>query len=395
MMNSSRIFMVVVALSLLAGAPFAYGGDRNAAQKQYQSIQREMREKKKAIKQADRKARSILSEMEKIDRDIGRGSLELKDRQRQLREAEEALRKVERSNADVSRELARLKEVYGRRVRALYKAGRSGDVAAVLFAPDSRGADKQVKYLGMIAERDRMLMKEYGIALERLSEQQAEIARQKEALLSRQRTVEVKKAELESRKRAKTSLLAEVKGEKELYTETLRELEESSVSLWAMIRRSEQERKGAARPLPPAGAVAASPDKNRLPWPVEGRVITRFGMQRHPEFGTMVYRRGIEIEAREGEPVRAVSDGQVAYADWYKGYGKLIIIDHGAGFYTLYGNLSRLDLKKDDRAARNQVIGLAGDTGSLKGPKLYFEVRRNGQAQDPLAWLSARQGASR
>jgi septal ring factor EnvC (AmiA/AmiB activator) len=113
-------------------------------------------------------------------------------------------------------------------------------------------------------------------------------------------------------------------------------------------------------------------------------------MQRHPQFGTMVFRRGIEIEVREGASVRAVSDGQVAYADWYKGYGKLVIIEHGPGFYTLYGNLSRLDLNKGDRVVKGQVIGLAGDTGSLKGTKLYFEIRQNGEAQDPLTWLARR-----
>ena len=111
-------------------------------------------------------------------------------------------------------------------------------------------------------------------------------------------------------------------------------------------------------------------------------------MQRHPQFGTMVYRRGIEIQAHEGEPVHAVRDGQVAYADWYKGYGKLMILDHGNGFYTLYGNLSRLDLNRGAQAVGGQVIGLAGDTGSLKGSKLYFEIRRNGEAQDPLLWLA-------
>ena len=113
-------------------------------------------------------------------------------------------------------------------------------------------------------------------------------------------------------------------------------------------------------------------------------------MQRHPQFGTMVYRRGIEIQAREGDSVRAVRDGQVVFADWYKGYGKLIILDHGGGFYTLYGNLSRLDLIKGERVTSGQVLGLAGETGSLKGSKLYFEVRRNGEAQDPLRWLAKR-----
>ena len=113
-------------------------------------------------------------------------------------------------------------------------------------------------------------------------------------------------------------------------------------------------------------------------------------MQRHPEFGTTVFRRGIEINARPGEEVHAVDDGSVAFADWYEGYGKLVIVDHGAGVYSLYGHLSRHDLNKGDQVQRGQTIGLVGDTGSSKGAKLYFEMRSNGEAQDPLAWLAQR-----
>jgi septal ring factor EnvC (AmiA/AmiB activator) len=104
----------------------------------------------------------------------------------------------------------------------------------------------------------------------------------------------------------------------------------------------------------------------------------------------MVFRRGIEIEVREGQTVRAVESGQVAYADWYRGFGKLVILDQGSGFYTLYGNLSKLEFKKGDRVSRGQTIGLAGETGSLKGAKLYFEIRRKGEAEDPLLWLAKR-----
>jgi septal ring factor EnvC (AmiA/AmiB activator) len=242
----------------------------------------------------------------------------------------------------------------------------------------------------MIAERDRALMKEYGSALDRLAARQAEIADMKQDILARKRTIEVKKVELEAQKRKKADILASVRKEKSLYELTLRELEESSASLWAMIKMSEQEKKEAKTvgPISPTGGGSLSTDGARLPWPVEGQVLTRFGMQRHPQFGTAVFRRGIEIAASIGDEIRAVSDGVVAYADWYKGYGKLIILEHGNGFYTLYGNLSHLDAQKGSRVAKGQMIGKAGDTGSMKGANLYFERRRNGEAQDPLTWLT-------
>lgn len=380
--------MLAVALVLCMGpgGPSAYGHNEKADKKALERIKREMHEKKKEIKRANRKERSILSDLEKIDRGIQSGGAELADHQKRLRDAEAGLREVEQNNAEISRKLAGLKQIYGQRLRALYKMSRSGN-AVVLSMDSLSGALKRVTYLSMIAERDRTIMKEYDSALDRLAARQAEIAEKKEDILARKRTIEVTKMELEARKRKKAEILAGVRQEKSLYEQTLRELEESSAGLWAMIKRSEREKNAAASSTPlHRGPFYA--DRTRLPWPVEGKVLTRFGMQRHPQFGTMVFRRGIEIEAQKGEAVRAVSDGQVAYADWYKGYGKLIILDHGNGFYTLYGNLSRLDLNKGDRAVKGGVIGLAGDTGSMKGSKLYFEIRRNGEAQDPLAWLA-------
>lgn len=388
-------FLVLVAVFFLclSGLPVADAkDDATVSRKELQRIKREMREKKKEIKRADRKERSILSDLERMDREVQAGKAELAAQQKRLREAEASLRHVEKSNADIIRELARLKQMYGMRVRALYKMSRNGYAAAMLVSDDQGDSLKRIKYLSMIAERDRVLIRDYGNSLNRLAVQQAEIAEKKQAFVERQREIEIKKTEQEARKREKAVLLANVREKKGLYEQTLHELEESSASLWGMIRKAEQERKATkASQQPPKQPVHFSNiDSSRLPWPLEGQVLTRFGTQRHPQFKTMVFRRGIEIAAREGEPVHAVSDGQVAYADWYKGYGKLMIIEHAAGFYTLYGNLSRLDLNKGDRVLRSQVIGLAGDTGSLKGSKLYFEIRRNGEAQDPLLWLAKR-----
>ncbi len=384
MMTGSRVFILVVLLSLLSGGFSAFGADKTADKKELQRIKREMREKKKKLKRADRKERSILSDLEKIDRGIQKGSRELKNQQRWLRESKEALREVEKNNAALNRELDVLKQYYGRRLRALYKMRRGGYAAAILSPNGTGQTVKRIKYLGMIAERDRVVMQEYGNTLTILAARLEEIAEKKKDLLARRRAVKSKKSALKARRRKKAVILASVRQKKGLYEQSLRELEEASASLWAMIKRREKSKWFSKSTTPDS----QDRDWQRLPWPLKGQVLTKFGMQRHPQFGTMVFRRGIEIKAHEGESVRAVRDGQVAYADWYKGYGKLVILNHGSGFYTLYGNLSRLNLSKDDRVARGQVLGLAGETGSLKGPALYFEIRRNGKAQDPLQWLA-------
>src|SRR5512143_649629 len=391
-MKGSRLFLCAALLALGAGivaSPgYSEGGPADTKQ-EFERITREMKEKKREIKRAKSREHSVLAALETIDRDILAGSAELANQRRRLKEAEDAEREIETSSDRLGRELAGMKRVYAMRLRALYRISRSG-VAVIDPSDGMGGVIKQVKYLRSIAERDRTIIRDYGNTLNRLRMQRADLAQKKEEMLRRRQAVEAQKTGLEAKRRQKSSILSAVRQQKGLQEQTLRELEEASASLWAMIGTDERERRSAAARKPPPGPheEGAAVARGRLPWPAEGPLLTRFGMQRHPQFGTMVFRRGIEIEVREGETVRAVEGGQVAYADWYRGYGKLVILDHGGGFYSLYGNLSKLDLNKGDRVSRGQAIGLAGETGSLKGAKLYFEIRRKGEAEDPLLWLA-------
>lgn len=393
-MKGSRLFLSAVLLVLatgIAAAPGYGAGEPSETKKEFERVTREMKEKKKEIKRAKSREHSVLSALEKIDRDILAGSAEFADQRRRLKEAEAAEREIEMSSDRLGRELAGRKAVYATRLRALYRMSRSG-VALIDPSDGLDGTIKKVKYLRCVAERDRTIIRDYGNALIRMRMQRADLAQKKEEILRRRRAVEAQKTELEAKRRQKSTILASVRQQKGLQEQTLRELEEASASLWDMIKTDERERRSVAAQKPASSPhdEAAAGARGRLPWPVEGPLLTRFGMQRHPQFGTMVFRRGIEIEVREGQPVRAVEGGQVAYADWYRGYGKLVILDHGSGFYTLYGNLSKLDLNKGERVSRGQAIGLAGETGSLKGSKLYFEIRRKGEAEDPLLWLVKR-----
>lgn len=390
MMTMPRFSMIVllIALGLAQGAFLVHGAEDPAesSKQELQRIQRQMEEKKRDLKRAGRRERSVLAELEKLERSMQQGAIELADNRARLRDAENALREMEKSSTQMNGELEGLQRSYGQRVRALYKMGRSSYAVAILTSDSFYTALKRLKYLAIIAERDRVVISQYGIALDQLSALQAETAGRKEEITRRRLAVEAQKAELAARRREKAEILTSVRSEKGLYEQTLRELEESSASLWAMINREEEQsrtgrKQPAERNTPAAGKV-------RFPWPVTGQVLTRFGMQRHPRFKTMIFRRGIEIGAQVGDTVRAINDGQVAFADWYKGYGKLLIIEHAAGFYSLYGNLEQIVLAKGDRVSKGQAVGLVGDTGSLRGPNLYFEIRYKGEAQDPLAWLT-------
>ena len=130
--------------------------------------------------------------------------------------------------------------------------------------------------------------------------------------------------------------------------------------------------------------------RGRLGWPAEGRVVEEYGTRVNPRFGTKTFRNGIDIDAGEGANIHAVFPGHVLYTGWFRGYGNLIIVDHGSEYYTLYAHVADIKVAEGDDVKQGQVIGTVGDTGSLQGPRLYFEVRYQGKPQDPAQWLRPR-----
>ena len=127
--------------------------------------------------------------------------------------------------------------------------------------------------------------------------------------------------------------------------------------------------------------------EGEIGWPVQGTLEGHFGTQLHPRFKTVTVRNGIEIEAPPGTEVNAVYDGQVVYAAWFQGYGNLVIVQHAGDMHSLYGYLSDIQVTPGQRVVRGDKIGLVGDTGSLDGPRLYFEIRVQGRPVDPEKWL--------
>ncbi len=127
-----------------------------------------------------------------------------------------------------------------------------------------------------------------------------------------------------------------------------------------------------------------------MPWPGDGPITLSFGRQRHPVYDTYTLSKGIEIGAEPESPVLAVFAGRVAFADWFRGYGQVVILDHGNDFFTLYGHIAAVHVRVGQRVQAGEQVGTVGDTGSLTGPSLYFEIREGTDALNPLNWLQGR-----
>ena len=124
--------------------------------------------------------------------------------------------------------------------------------------------------------------------------------------------------------------------------------------------------------------------------PVKGKIVTKFGPYKNKELNVMNYRNGIDIAAEKGEPIKAVLAGNVIFASWFKGYGNMIILDHGNRYYTVYAHADEIFKQRGQNVKTEEVIAIVGDTGSLLGHKLYFEIRHQDKPVDPMKWLRVR-----
>jgi septal ring factor EnvC (AmiA/AmiB activator) len=127
--------------------------------------------------------------------------------------------------------------------------------------------------------------------------------------------------------------------------------------------------------------------KGALPWPVDGKVLVPFGKYKDPKYNIPVFKNGIEIKTEAGATASSVHGGRAVYADWFEGYGQLLIINHDKGYHSLYGNLSELFYKAGDIIKKGSNVGKIGENGLSNVPTLYFEIRHKGKPIDPLGWL--------
>ncbi len=374
-------------------------------------VQRELGRERDKVKAAGQKEATLARELSRLEQNLKQKTQTLQGLEAKLRDSSQRIARLSQETASTEMRLTRSRSLLKRRLRAMYKQGRIGYVRTLLSAEDFSAAGRRLKYLSAVAAQDQRLMQTYGTTLADLSRKRAELEQSKAEVADAREKVATTRGQIAEEQRIRRILLASVREEKAGHLAKIRDLEVSAKDLQALIARlqSEEERqrrvsraparREASRGEAPGGKEEA-PDlrddgrferlKGKLPWPAVGSLASTFGRQEHPRFHTVTFNHGIEIAAPEGKDIVAVAEGAALYADWFKGYGRLIILDHGGGYFTLYAHASEILVRPGESVSRGQVIGKIGDTGSLEGPQLYFELRHKGKPQDPLAWLQPR-----
>ena len=268
------------------------------------------------------------------------------------------------------------------RLVELYKLGRPSYNRLLLGVEDLRSMGRAYRLVSALAEFDRQRITEYRQTL-------AELRSSQGSLEQRQAEVETLQAEaLSARRRAnrtiaaQSALISSIDERRDLTAQLTAELRMAHQLLQATLAAMAT----GVSPSPAPVSLPLRPFRGDLTPPVAGEVALRFRRQQQTRFGTAIIRNGIEISARTGSLVKAVHEGQVAFADTFTDFGNLVILDHGGQSYSLYDYLSSLAVERGTRVDDQTILGTVGRAPAGTSA-LYFELRIDGEPVDPVEWL--------
>jgi murein hydrolase activator len=349
-------------------------------------INGQIKDLKARIDAEARKESSVLSSLARInlnkslvEKELAAQNVELERGRAELAAIQANIRKI-RSGIDLERVSIEKTLV------TLYKFGRVDFFQFLLQARDMESYASESKHLAFLARSQDQVITAFLASLEELRAAESTLESKQRDLAAMARAAALKRQELDTEARKSATLVQEIRKNRETYKQTLAELSESAEELQKLMAKIISQEW-----VLPAAFVPLYEVRGRLPWPIEGRVITSFGFEKHPDFNTVVMNKGVEIAPAKGRSlIASVHSGKVVYADYFQGYGNLLIIDHGMTYYTLYGHCSEFLAAVGEMVRAGQPVAVVGDTGSLKGECLYFELRYKTKALDPLQWLKRR-----
>jgi septal ring factor EnvC (AmiA/AmiB activator) len=238
------------------------------------------------------------------------------------------------------------------------------------------------RYATYLSHRDASQLAAWRAAAAELTVERTRLTGEREKLATLQTVASRKEAELTAGRASRASLLTRIRGDRAQHEQAFGELEEAARNLGRLVESFE----GATSRV----GLDVRKFRGLLDWPAEGVVSAKFGRVVHPRFKTEVPHPGLDIDAPEGKPFRTIFDGRVAYAAPLNGYGLTVVVDHGNGVVSIYAHAAVLLVETGENVIRGQELGRVGESGSLRGPYLYFELRDAGRPVDPSSWLRRR-----
>jgi septal ring factor EnvC (AmiA/AmiB activator) len=389
--NGIQILCLVTGCLLLFPAGrFLWAQDHSPQideiKKQARDIDREIEESEAKIKKFSQREADIISTLNQVDLVLNKSRKQIAILERQIDALEKKIADTTQASEDLIQKIKANDQYIAKRLVALYKLSWLGKFQLMASAANLQELLQRQTAITRILAYDEKVMNQIMENRQNLENVSSQLQAHRD---EKQRRIEQYQQEINQiavERKKRSTLLAHVRKEISAQQAVVESLKQAALQLDEKIQDLG------------AGATAADSNaymddkpfltyKGLLKMPVKGKIVSLFGRFKNTRDDVLNFRSGIEIQTERGEPIHAVYRGKILYAEWFKGYGNMIIIDHGDSYYSVYAHIEEVFKAAGDLVEAGEVMATAGDTGSMTGPKLYFEIRHHGKPLDPMQWL--------
>ncbi|WP_443190188.1 murein hydrolase activator EnvC family protein [Pseudomonas indica] len=412
-----------LALVVLAGLfSQAIADQRAETQQQLEAARKDVAELKKLLEQLQQEKSGVQKELRSTETEMGDLEKQVKSLENELKKSEDEIQRLNQEKKKLQDARLEQQRLIGIQARAAYQSGRQEYLKLLLNQQEPEKFSRTLTYYDYLSQARLEQLETFNETLRQLANvendiatQQAQLSEQRSALDSRREQLAAVRQErqqalaklnreysaggqkLKARQQEQAELAQVLKTIEETLARQAREAEEARQRALAEQRRQQQEQSRPGRPATADGPLVSSTGtsyggpfsqaKGKLPWPVDGRLVARYGTPRGSDARTKW--DGVLIGAAAGSQVRAVHGGRVVFADWLRGAGLLVILDHGNGYLSLYGHNQSLLKDAGDIVKAGEPIATVGTSGGQNTPALYFAIRQQGRPSDPALWCRA------
>jgi septal ring factor EnvC (AmiA/AmiB activator) len=382
---------LLVLISLAVVPCFAADAGQAAVQEQrLGQLRSRIHDLKKDLEAAQGRKNSVDAELEKTEKEIGAVASALQQLEGKIAQSHARRDKLDKERRTRQRNLEEMRSVLAHDLRLAYQMGQQQRVKLLLNQDDPAAITRLMVYYGYFSRARAERIARIESALDELALVEQKVKKQQSRLEKLKAEKIAQSERLQRARTARQAVLKRLQAELRQKSSELTDLARDEKQLQHLVEALRR----ALKDIPPETARETSryPLKGKLVWPVDGPIRVPFGAE---QADGKLHSRGILVNASAGADVHAIAGGRVLFADWLRGFGLLLIVDHGQGYMSLYGYNRSLYKEVGDKVEAGDVIAAVGDSGGRARSGLYLELRKDGQPFDPLSWFAGKRSRLR
>ena len=364
-------------LSLLSTAASAQQTPQ--AERELQQLQQQIKQTEQQVRQQRRQLQQAEQRLQAADKALAEAARKLRDTQGRQQRLERESANLNRQQQQLQQQLAEQQQLLAEQLKSAYSLGQHDYSRLLLNQQDTGKLERVLTYYQYFNQARLRQLAQINHSVSELEQVKQQLAKQQQQLETELSALQQQQQQLSEARTSQQASVNELQALLKQQGNQLSYLRQNETTLQNTINEL---RRLAERNRDLSGLTAG---RGKYPWPLRGRVLQRFGQSRQGGLAS----RGILIQGVSGANVQSIADGRVIYADWLKGYGWVIVVDHGKGFMSLYGHNQSLLKQPGDNVRAGDAVAQVGASGGQADPALYFEIREKGEAVNPLNWLGA------